>query len=115
MKKQKILSLAALIAASTSAAQAQSTIAAWTFENDSIAVNNSPAPSTGVGSASSIGMNLYPTPNVGGTTDDVLAGKGSDTGANAVANTTQNWRIRAQAGSSGAANGWSSLAPIGTQ
>jgi hypothetical protein len=91
------------------------TIAAWNFENNSVAVNNSPAPSSGSGTASSIGMNLYPTPNIGVTTDDVLVGKSSDTGGNGVADTTQVWRIRAQAGVNGAANGWSSMAPIGTQ
>lgn len=91
------------------------TVTAWTFQNNSIAVNNNPAPSTGVGTASSIGMDVYPTPNVGVTTDDVLAGKNSDTGANGLADTSQEWRIRGQAGSNGAANGWSSLAPIGTQ
>jgi len=91
------------------------TITAWNFQNDAVAVNNSPAPSTGAGTASSIGMDIYPTPNVGVTTDDVLVGKNSDTGANGVANTTNTWRVRAQAGTNGAANGWSSLAPIGTQ
>jgi hypothetical protein len=91
------------------------TITQWNFENDTIAVNNSPAPSTGAGTASSIGMNVYPTPNVGVTTDDVLVGKNSDTGANGVADTTNTWRVRAQAGANGAANGWSSAAPIGTQ
>jgi len=112
-----IISMAALLAASLSAAQAQSdpVITAWNFENDAIAVNNSPAPSTGTGTASSIGMNLYPTPNIGVTADDVLQGKSSDTGVNGVADTTQTWRVRAQAGANGAANGWSSLAPIGTQ
>jgi len=111
---KKILPIAALIAASLPVAEAGS-IAAWTFQNDAIGVNNSPAPSTGSGTASSIGMNIYPTPNVGATTDDVLNGKNSDTGANGVSNTTQIWRIRAQAGTNGAANGWSSAAPIGTQ
>ncbi|MGA9777979.1 MAG: PEP-CTERM sorting domain-containing protein [Verrucomicrobiia bacterium] len=117
MKNKKLVSAAALIAASLSAAQAQSdpVIAAWNFENDAVAVNNSPAPSTGVGTASSIGMNIYPTPNIGVTTDDVLVGKASDSGANGLANTSQTWRVRAQAGANGAANGWSSLAPIGTQ
>jgi hypothetical protein len=91
------------------------TITQWTFENDSIAVNNNPAPSTGTGTASSLGMNVYATPNVGVTTDDVLKGTNSDTGANNVADTTQTWRVRGQAGANGAANGWSSLAPIGTQ
>src|SRR5579863_4344695 len=90
-------------------------IAAWTFENNAIAVNNSPAPSTGSGTATSIGMATYPTPNIGVTADDVLAGAAGDTGVNGYANTSQIWRVRAQAGSAGAANGWSSQAPIGTQ
>jgi hypothetical protein len=110
----KIITLGAALLLAGAYAQAQ-TIAAWTFENDAIAVNNNPAPSSGVGSASSIGMNLYPTPNVGVTTDDVLVGKNSDTGANGVADTSQIWRVRAQAGANGAANGWWSSAPIGTQ
>ena len=60
-------------------------------------------------------MDIYLTPNIGVTTDDVLLGKSSDTGANGVADLGDIWRIRAQAGASGAANGWSSAAPIGTQ
>ena len=92
-------------------------ITAWNFENppDPIAVNNSPAPTTGVGTASSIGMNIYPTPNVGVTACDVTQGVAGDTGTNGNANLSQIWRVRAQAGPNGAANGWSSLAPIGTQ
>ena len=97
------------------AARAGDVITEWTFENDAIAVNNSPAPSTGTGTASSLGMDGYATPNPGVTTDDVLVGKSSDTGANTVADTTNTWRIRAQAGANGAANGWSSAAPIGAQ
>ncbi len=89
------------------------TVAAWNFENNPIAVNNNPAPSAGAGTASSIGMDVFPTPNVGVTTDDVLLGVAGDTGANTVANLTQVWRVRAAAGTSGAANGWSSAAPIG--
>jgi hypothetical protein len=114
MKHKKIVSVAALIAAAISAAQAQ-TIAAWNFQSDAAAVNNNPTADIGSGTASSIGMNIYPTPNVGITQDDVLVGKSGDTGANGVANTSNTWRVRGQAGSSGAANGWSSLAPIGTQ
>jgi len=111
---KKIVFLAALIAASLPVAQAD-VIAAWTFENNAIAVNNSPAPSTGAGTASSMGMATYPTPNVGVTTCDVLAGSAADTGVNGNTDTSQIWRVRAQAGAAGAANGWSSLAPIGTQ
>src|SRR5580658_8786037 len=104
-----------VLAASQPAAQA-GVITAWTFENNAIALNNSPAPSTGSGTASSLGMATYATPNIGVTTDDVLAGSTGDTGVNGVADLTQIWRIRAQAAAGGgAANGWSSLAPIGTQ
>ena len=110
----KLISVLALSITSLSAAQAD-TITAWNFENDTVAVNNSPAPSTGTGTASSIGMNVYATPNVGVTTDDVLVGKSSDTGANKLADITDVWRVRGQAGANGAANGWSSLAPIGSQ
>ena len=110
------ISIAALIAASLPVAFGQSkVITAWTFENDTVAVNNSPAPSTGNGTASSIGMDKYPTPNIGVTTNDVLAGVAGDTGSNGNANLTNIWRVRAQAGTAGAANGWSSAAPIGAQ
>jgi hypothetical protein len=110
----KILPLAAMLVLTGACAQAQ-TIADWNFQTDAVAVNNNPTADIGTGVASSIGMNIYPTPNVGVTTDDVLVGKTSDTGANGVADTTQIWRVRGQAGANGAANGWSSLAPIGTQ
>ena len=109
-----IVSIAALLAASLPVAQA-GIITAWTFENDAIALNNSPAPSTGSGTASSIGMATYATPNIGVTTDDVIAGSAGDTGVNGNVNLSQIWRIRAQAGTAGAANGWSSAAPIGSQ
>jgi uncharacterized protein (TIGR03437 family) len=113
---KRILSIAALTAASLSVAQAD-VITAWTFENDSIALNNSPTPSTGSGTAGSIGMATYPTPSVGVTTDDVLVGATGDTGVNGNADLTNVWRVRAQMATStgGAANGWSSAAPIGTQ
>jgi uncharacterized protein (TIGR03437 family) len=103
-----------LIAASLQVAQA-GVITAWTFENDTIAVNNTPAPSTGSGSASSIGMATYATPNIGVTTDDVLQGATSDTGVNGNVDLTQIWRVRAQGTTAAPANGWSSAAPIGTQ
>jgi archaellum component FlaF (FlaF/FlaG flagellin family) len=113
--QSKTIAFGAALLVAGASAQAQTTIAAWTFQNDAVAVNNSPAPSTGTGTASSIGMDVYGTPNVGVTTDDVVVGKSSDTGANGNANTTDTWRVRAQAGANGAANGWSSQAPIGTQ
>src|SRR5215469_16465954 len=111
---KRIVSIAAVIAAALSLAQAD-VITAWTFENNAIAVNNSPAPSTGSGTATSLGMATYGTPNVGVTTDDVLLGTTGVTGVNNAVNLSQIWRVGAQAGSAGAANGWSSQAPIGTQ
>jgi uncharacterized protein (TIGR03437 family) len=113
---RRSVSILALLAASLPVAFGQSkVITAWTFENDAIGANNSPAPSTGSGTASSVGMDKYPTPNIGVTTNDVLAGVAGDTGTNGNANLTSIWRIRAQAGTAGAANGWSSVAPIGAQ
>jgi uncharacterized protein (TIGR03437 family) len=111
-----MLAAAALLYAAALPVAEADVIAAWTFENNAIAVNNSPAPSIGSGTATSIGMATYPTPSVGVTTNDVLAGASGDTGVNGFANTTQIWRVRAQAApGGGAANGWSSTAPIGTQ
>ncbi len=100
----------------TSSARA-ATITKWDFENppDSIAINNNPAPTIGAGTASSLGMDNQPTPNPGTTTDDVLDGVAGDTGTNGVANTSQIWRVRAQADTRGASNGWTSTAPIATQ
>ena len=112
---KRFLPIAACLAALLPVAQAE-VITAWTFENNAIALNNNPVPSVGAGAASSIGMATYGTPNVGVTTDDVLAGVAGDTGVNGNTNTGQVWRVRAQAGPGGAAaNGWSSEAPIGTQ
>lgn len=111
----KLLLSAALIAASLQVAQAD-VITAWTFENNAIGANNAPVPSVGAGTASSIGMGVYPTPNLGVTANDVLFGATGDIGVNGNANLSQIWRIRAQAGPDGlAANGWSSTAPIGSQ
>lgn len=116
--KIKIISMLALCASSVSVAQAD-VIADWTFENDSIAVNNNPVADSGTQAstsvASAIGMTLEPTPNTGTNTDDVVLGKSSDTGANAEADKTNTWRVRAQGTTQLPANGWSSLAPIGSQ
>ena len=38
-------------------AQAQTTLTAWTFDNLPIGINSSPSPSTGLGTASALGMN----------------------------------------------------------
>jgi hypothetical protein len=116
MKIKNILFMAALLAASLSVARAQTTIAAWNFEN--LAITNyspNPAPSlnnsVGVVSIFAFGMNLYPTPALGTNDPDITQGAASDTGVDLITNLTQIWRVRAQL----AGNGWSTNAPVGTQ
>ena len=117
--KKTIVTLAITVGAiflPISQSKAQSTITKWTFENDSIATNLSPAPSIGTGTATSLGMGIYQTPAIGSNAPDVLLGVTADTGSNGVSNTSNIWRVRAKGGSgTNAANGWSSSAPIGTQ
>jgi uncharacterized protein (TIGR03437 family) len=114
---KNLVSIAALIAASVTVAQAD-VITAWTFENNTIYTPaqpiNSPAPSVGSGTATPIGMDKYPSTVVGPTAADVLQGTAGDSGPNGAANLSQIWRVRSQ-NAAGTANGWSSLAPIGTQ
>ena len=90
---------------------AAGTITEWDFENQSQAVNNSPAPSTGAGTAIVLGMtNSYPTPNPSVAMADIYAD--TDPGNSDPAN-QQVWRIRGVPvpPSGGAANGWYSGAP----
>lgn len=113
-KKIASLGIGCLLAVASTHASAQ-IISQWTFENDAVAENNTPAPSTGTGTADSIGMtNTYPNSLGTSTTyDDILVGKSSDTGVNGVADTTNTWRVRAAGSTPG--NGWNSAAPIASQ
>jgi len=89
---------------------------AWNFDDLPQAVNLAPTPSTGTGTAASVGMSqagtttpgLYPTPNaVGPDASNILVDAGSSDGG--IANTNnQAWRIVGT-------NGWNSAAPIGSQ
>jgi hypothetical protein len=116
MKSKNFVLMAAVLAASLSAAQAQITIAGWNFENLAI-TNYSPNPdpslnnSVGAVSVASIGMNIYATPALGTNDPDITQGANGDTGTDGISNLTKIWRVRAQL----AGNGWSSQAPIGTQ
>jgi hypothetical protein len=109
------LACGALMAASH--IQAQTTIADWTFSNYPAASGTevaSPAPSTGAGTATPLGMaNTYGTPGPSMALTDVLLSS-TDSSSGALQN---EWRVRGTeiTGGSTAANGWSSLAPIGTQ
>lgn len=116
MKYGTTLSMAALLAASAAAAQAQSIVADWDFDGlgTQAAPYNSPAPSIGSGAATVLGMNNdY---NDGTTASlpyaDVLATAGASTGSGSYG-----WRIRggSVAGGAGTPNGWSTNAPIASQ
>jgi hypothetical protein len=101
------LGLLAMAGAASAQAQSTSVITAWNFDNLQPAVNNSPAPSTGSGTASSLGMTNSFTNSLGVvgsvTTDDVLAGS---SGSN-------EWRVRGAGSNKGAGtgDGWSLSAP----
>jgi hypothetical protein len=106
MKIKNIACIATILAASLSGARAATTtLTSWNFDNDPIAYNSTPLPSTGVGSATVLGMgNSYNNTNSLSHPDIVLL-----TGSNG-------WRIRGF-DPLGANNGggWSTNAPIGTQ
>ena len=121
MKTKTIVSISALFAAALSAAQAQSTITAWDFDAGGTvaAPDNTPAATTGTGTATQLGMtNPYNFANGEGPGSvancDVLASAGASTGAGAFA-----WRVRGNSNTAGSgagmANGWNSAAPIATQ
>jgi len=93
------------------AASAQSTITAWNFNSLAAANNNSPAPTSGNGTAASLGMTNSYNSTTAVTTDDIDLGATADTGKNGIADITNTWRVRGQT----PGNGWSSQAAIGTQ
>lgn len=116
MKTKHILSIASLLTLSLAAARAQTTIVDWDFDGlgTQAAPYNSPAPSTGAGTATVLGMNNdY---NDGSSPSlpyaDITATAGASTGGGSYA-----WRIRggSVSGGAGTPNGWSTNAPIATQ
>jgi PEP-CTERM motif len=111
--RNNVLSITAALLASATLSQAQSIVTAWTFENDGPAgFNPSPAPSTGSGIATVLGMdNSYGTPGSSTNISDIYANDATDSDPSSAFV----WRIRGGPNTATAANGWSSLAPIGTQ
>lgn len=104
------LGLSALLGSLT-AAQAQISLTAWTFDNLATGINSSPQPSTGFGAASALGMaNSFNNTNSLSNPDvQSLSGSSTDPiGPNA-------WRVRGTGGAPNGGNGWSSSAAIGTQ
>ncbi|HEY3763087.1 MAG TPA: DUF1533 domain-containing protein [Verrucomicrobiae bacterium] len=90
--------MAALFIASLSV-KAQTTIAAWTFDNDSPGYTASPANSSGFGTASAVGLGN------GSTTPAIVSQSGSSSGL------PNSWQFSA----TGGAGGWSTASAIGAQ
>ena len=110
MKIKNIVCIASVLLASLSGAKAANILTAWTFDNVAIAINASPSPSTGLGTASALGMNNSYNNTNSISNPDVQSLAGSSSGG------ANSWHIRGYstvAGSHG--NGWSTNAPIGTQ
>jgi hypothetical protein len=110
LKSMKIACIAGVLLATLSGAKAATILTAWNFDNLAIGINSSPLPSTGIGTASALGMgNSYNSTNSISNPDVQFLTGDSSGGPNC-------WRIR---GSSTVVNyggnGWSTNAPIGTQ
>ncbi len=107
MHKIATIALMSLSLAAAFGASAQTTVTAWTFNNLPVAANNAPAPSTGAGTATPLGMtNRYTYSN--GTTGSVAA---ADVVAGSGGNLTPEWRVRGGSPN----NGWNLAAPQYTQ
>ena len=109
MRTKFIVLIVAFFFASVAATQAQTTLTAWTFDNLPIGINSSPQPSTGLGTASALGMNNGYNNTNSASNPDIQSLAGSSGGLNC-------WRIRGfNASGTARGNGWSTNAPIGTQ
>src|ERR1700722_13954178 len=103
-----IVGALALLAQANSQAQ---TITAWTFDGLAIGQNQSPAPSTGIGLATPLGMANTYNGVANQTTNfcDVLSDAGSSGGGPYA------WRVRGGWNGATPPNGWSTNAPIASQ
>lgn len=110
MKSKIIAPLTAFFLGFVATTQAQTTITAWTYDNLAVGINSSPQPSTGLGTATALGMNNSYNNTNSISNPDVQSQSGSSSGG------PNCWRIRGFSSISGSeGNGWSSSAPIGTQ
>jgi hypothetical protein len=118
MQTRALLAGGILLLCSAAQSSAQSVISGWDFQNLPVAADSTPASDLGTvaGAASTLGMtNSYPTPGPSMDISDVLVS--ATTGGPDPATTNNEWRVRGGevTGGTAAGNGWSSLAPIGTQ
>ena len=109
MNKPTLLLLGCGALFATAQIQAQTAITDWSFDNLPIGANANPAPATGSGLASALGMNNSYNNTNSISNPDVLSSSGSSMGG------PNAWRVRGAGALPNAGNGWSSQAPIGTQ
>src|ERR1700751_4815947 len=110
MKNRIIAPAVAFFLASAGAIQAQTTLTAWRFDNLAIGINSNPQQTTGMGTASALGLNNSYNNTNSISNPDIQALAGSSSGG------ANSWRIRGFSTINGSrGNGWSTNAPIGTQ
>jgi len=103
------LALGSILLLGLPLARGQSAFTQWTFDSLAVGTNLSPAPSTGTGTTSSLGMGLFTGPDTSNIDGVVGTDNGSYDGLPNNTGTANNmWRI---VGS----NGWNNGAAIGTQ
>jgi hypothetical protein len=111
MNKKVLIAIAGALALLVQTNSQAQTITSWTFDSLAIGQNQSPAPSTGLGLATPLGMSNTYNGIANQTTNfcDVLSDAGSSGGgANA-------WRVRGGWNGANPPNGWSTNAPIASQ
>src|SRR5215831_17579608 len=88
----------ALLFATVSLTQAQTTLTAWNFDNVPLGPSSSPQPSSGLGAAGAVGLGNASNPSI-------VSLSGSSSG------NPNSWRFSA----TGRRDGWTPSAPIGSQ
>src|ERR1035438_4334887 len=111
MNKKVLIAIAGALALLVQTNSQAQTITSWTFDSLAIGQNQSPAPSTGLGLATPLGMSNTYNGIANQTTNfcDVLSDSGSSGGgANA-------WRVRGGWNGANPPNGWFTNAPLARQ
>jgi hypothetical protein len=111
MNKKVLIAIAGALALLVQINSRAQTITAWTFDGLAIGQNQSPAPSTGSGLATPLGMGNTYNGVANQTTNfcDVLSDPGSSGGG------ADAWRVRGGWNGANPPNGWSTNAPIASQ
>jgi len=115
MTSASLTALLLTVGCATSALSAQ-VITRWDFQNAAVSVNNSPAPSTGSGTATVLGMSNILNGVTSVAAADIFGGNSANGSTDPIQGGTpviaRAWRVRGGAAPGGpSANGWSSFAP----